>query len=171
MSLAAADNRNRTAQWTGEAVLSLAILVIAAALGFEYIGGYKPCALCLTQRYAYYAAIPVAALGLLCLNRSWRTMAGLLFGLCALAFVANTGLAAYHAGVEWGWWQGPQGCTGDINLTKSAGNLLSAIKTEKVIRCDEPQWRFILTFAGWNVLISAFLAGLAAWTAIRSLRA
>ena len=32
---------------------------IISALGFQYIGGYDPCPLCLMQRYAYYAAVPL----------------------------------------------------------------------------------------------------------------
>ncbi|HAH66070.1 MAG TPA: disulfide bond formation protein B, partial [Rhizobiales bacterium] len=35
-----------------------------------------------------------------------------------------------------------------------------------VIRCDEASWRFLfLSFAGWNAVVSAFLAGIAAWGA------
>jgi hypothetical protein len=42
--------------------LLLAIGMAAAvgtALGFQYIGGYIPCALCLLQRQPYYYAIPI----------------------------------------------------------------------------------------------------------------
>ena len=35
------------------AVLAGAVAVIVAAHGFEEIGGYIPCPLCLQQRYAY----------------------------------------------------------------------------------------------------------------------
>ena len=34
---------------------------VGGALGFEHIGGYIPCALCLMQRDPYYYGIPVAA--------------------------------------------------------------------------------------------------------------
>ena len=35
-----------------------------------------------------------------------------------------------------------------------------------IIRCDEASWRFLwLSFAGWNAVVSAFLAGIAAWGA------
>ena len=42
----------------GAATLFLALAVILTALGTQYIGGYVPCALCLQQRWAYYAGIP-----------------------------------------------------------------------------------------------------------------
>ena len=43
----------------GSAALFLTVASILTALGFEYIGGYQPCMLCLWERYAYYFAIPV----------------------------------------------------------------------------------------------------------------
>ena len=73
----------------------------------------------------------------------------------ALATLGNAGLAAYHAGVEWGFWQGPTDCTGPVGNLGSAGNLLERLDTVKVVRCDEVQWKFLgLSLAGYNVLIS-----------------
>ena len=37
------------------------VATVGGALGFEHIGGYIPCALCLLQRLPYYYGIPVAA--------------------------------------------------------------------------------------------------------------
>ena len=45
-------------------VLAVAMAaVVGTALGFQYIGGYIPCELCLMQRQPYYYAIPIALLG------------------------------------------------------------------------------------------------------------
>ena len=52
----------------GVAVLLGALAIILAALGFEYIGGYAPCPLCLQQRYAYYACIPLSVLALVLIS-------------------------------------------------------------------------------------------------------
>ena len=69
--------------------------------------------------------------------------------------LGNAGLGTYHAGVEWGFWQGPTDCTGPVGNLGSAGDLLERLDTVKVIRCDEVQWRFLgLSLAGYNVLIS-----------------
>ena len=90
----------------------------------------------------------------------------LLAGLAILlvAALGNAGLGTYHAGVEWEFWQGPTECTGPVVNLGSAGNLLERLDTEKVIRCDEVQWRFLgLSLAGYNVLISLLMAALAAW--------
>ena len=49
----------------------VALATIVAAWGFEKIGGYVPCELCLKQRWAYYFAVPFAALMLR--PAAWRT--------------------------------------------------------------------------------------------------
>jgi len=76
----------------GAFALMLAIASIVAAYGFQYIGGYAPCPLCLMQRYAYYAGIPLlfGALVLVAIDRAgW---AAAVFAIVALAFLANAGL-------------------------------------------------------------------------------
>ncbi len=93
----------------------------------------------------------------------------LMFAILALALVANAGLGAYHAGVEWGFWPGPAECTGPVIDLGSAANLLERLNSAKVVRCDEVQWRFLgLSLAGYNVLISLAMAALAAWGLART---
>jgi disulfide bond formation protein DsbB len=154
---------------------SLAIMAIAAAtlVGawfFQLVLEILPCPLCLEQRYAYYFAAPLAALVALAAGRGAPRpvlLAGL--ALLALAALANAGLGTYHAGVEWGLWQGPTDCTGPIGNFGSAGNLLQRLDTVKVVRCDEVQWRFLgLSLAGYNVLISLSMAAIAAWGIART---
>ena len=80
------------------------------------------------------------------------------------AALGNAWLGAYHAGVEWQFWQGPTDCSGPVVDLGSAGNLLQRLETTKVIRCDEVQWRFLgLSLAGYNVLISLAMAAIAGW--------
>jgi disulfide bond formation protein DsbB len=78
----------------------------------------------------------------------------------------NAGLGVYHSGVEWKWWQGPQECAGTLDDLGAAGGLLNKLQSITVVRCDEAAWRFLgLSLAGYNVLISLALAGVAAWAA------
>ena len=91
----------------GAAALFLAGAAIVTALGFQYIGGYQPCMLCLMQRYAYYAGIPILFVALALTAGGSRGFAAALFFLVALAFLANAGLGFYHAGAEWKFWPGP----------------------------------------------------------------
>jgi disulfide bond formation protein DsbB len=144
----------------GAIALMLAIASIIAAYGFQYIGGYAPCPLCLMQRYAYYAGIPLlfGALVLVAVDRAgW---AAAVFFIVALAFLANAGLGIYHAGAEWKFWPGPDTCAAaSQTLGGGTGGLLQQLETTRVIRCDEAPWTFLgLSFAGWNVVISVLIA-------------
>ena len=147
------------------AVTVIAAATLAGAWFFQLVLDIRPCPLCLEQRYAYYLAVPLGALIAVAAARD-APRAVLYAGLAILAAAAlgNAWLGAYHAGVEWGFWKGPTDCTGPVGNLGSAGNLLERLDSVKVIRCDEVQWRFLgLSLAGYNVLISLLMAGIAAW--------
>ena len=154
----------------GGLMLFISAASILTALGFQYLGGYDPCALCLMQRYAYYAAIPLLFVAM-ALASERPKFAGFIFLLVAIAFLANAGLGTYHAGAEWKFWPGPETCSGGAAaLPKTAAEMLQGMEN-RAVRCDEAAWRlFGLSFAGWNVLISLALFALglrAAATAAR----
>lgn len=141
-------------------MLVAAGLALASAYVAEYGHGLLPCELCLWQRVPYWAAIGAAVLALLLAR-----FARLLVGLAILFLAGNALLAAYHAGVEWGFWAnflarctpppGPQARTVD--------DLMRALAAAPIIRCDEPAIRVLgLSMAGWNALYAAGSALIAA---------
>jgi disulfide bond formation protein DsbB len=149
------------------AALAIAAVGAATMLGayyFEYVLHYQPCPLCLEQRIPYFVGIPLALLVALAAKLQVRRpllMAG--FAALALAMAIGAALAAYHAGVEWHLWQGPQECSGDQNFGRT-GSLIEQLNTVRVVRCDEAAWRlFGISLAGYNVAISAALACVALW--------
>ena len=129
--------------------------------------GLPPCPLCLEQRIAFYVSVPLA--GMLWLGANYGAARKVLiagFAVIALAMLWNTGLAAYHAGIEWKFWPGPTDCSGPLDTLGGPGGLLGQLKNISVVRCDEAAWRFLgLSLAGWNVPLSFGLALLAAWGA------
>lgn len=142
----------------GSLALLLSVVSILTALGFQYIGGYQPCMLCLWERYAYYFAVPALFFGIVLASGGSKGWAAALFFLVTLAFLANAGLGTYHAGAEWKFWPGPSACGGGGDLATSAGSLLKDLEGIKVVRCDEPALVFLgLSFAGWNVVASLVL--------------
>jgi disulfide bond formation protein DsbB len=161
--MALMGNAERGADYRfGAAALVVALVAILTALGFQYIGGYVPCMLCLFERYAYYAGIPVLFLALILASGGYRNTASILFFVVGLAFLANAGLGVYHAGAEWKFWPGPATCGGGESLTATAGNLLQDLQNVKVMKCDEASLRFLgISFAGWNVVASLLIMALA----------
>jgi disulfide bond formation protein DsbB len=149
------------------AAIAVAVGGSATILGawfFQYVLGYMPCPLCFEQRYAFYFGIPLAVMVVLgeSVGSSRKVLLMALFAIAA-GMIWNTGLSAFHAGVEWKWWPGPRDCSGPLD-SLSAGGLLQSLQSIHVARCDDAAWRFLgLSLAGYDVLISATLAAIAGW--------
>src|SRR5712692_8267271 len=86
---------------------------ILGAYYFQFVLGLRPCPLCLEQRIAFYVSIPLAIVVAFAAGRNVpRGLAAAGLGIIVLAMLFNSGLALFHAGVEWKWWPGPQECSG-----------------------------------------------------------
>jgi disulfide bond formation protein DsbB len=150
---------------TGHAILvTLGMAAtVGGALGFQHLGGYIPCALCLLERDPYYFGIPVgilavgsAAFGL----PAWITRALLI--IVGIMMLVGAGMGVYHSGVEWNFWAGPTSCGGGAGVTTNAGSLLGDLNTVHGPSCNEAALRVLgLSFAGWNVIASLVLAAIA----------
>ena len=149
------------------AVALIGLATIGGFFFFQYGLGFPPCPLCLEQRDAYYVSVPLAAL--LWLGGSFGASKKVLvagFAVIAAVMLWNSGLAAYHAGVEWKFWPGPQDCSGPIDNFGAAKDLLNTLNKISVVRCDQAAWRLLgLSLAGWDALVSLVLAAIAAWGA------
>ncbi|WP_367717761.1 disulfide bond formation protein B [Nitratireductor sp. GISD-1A_MAKvit] len=155
-----------TASTGATQTLSAGLLVVGMAatvgiaLGFEHIGGYIPCMLCLEQRTPYYIGVPLMILALLAsaLKAPPLITRGLLLAGGAL-MLYGMALGIYHAGVEWKWWAGPADCGAGSAGPNTGGNLLDQLNAVVPPSCSEAAGRFLgLSFAGWNALASALWA-------------
>ncbi len=127
--------------------------LLAGAFVFQAMG-YAPCKMCIWQRWPHAVAL---AFGLVALLAPARLLA-LGGGLAALT---TSGIGAYHAGVEYGWWPGPDSCTGSGEglAGLSGADLLSFETTERIVMCDEVAWALGgISMAGWNAIFSLLLA-------------
>lgn len=146
---------------------------IATAWGFELIGGFVPCALCLQERIPYYIGVPLALVSLVLAiagGPGWLRRLGLL--AVAAVFAYGAYLGTYHAGAEWGFWPGPTDCAaGAAPPSTDAADILSQIQGMRIVSCTEASWRFPegwgLSFAGWNAAASLFLVLVALWGAAK----
>jgi len=139
----------------------IGLSAIAGAWGFQLIGGYVPCALCLEQRVPYYVGLPVIAVALVLsrLSPAGWAAARLLLVVAAVVFAYGATLGVYQSGAEWSFWAGPADCGGGTAVATSAGDLLNQMRSTRVVSCTEASWRLLgLSFAGWNVVASAAVA-------------
>jgi len=140
--------------------------LIAGAWFFELVIHLRPCKLCLEQRVPHYAAIGLA-LAALVLARSPPLQWIALLGLAGL-MAWSTGLGFYHAGVEWGWFIGPNDCGGAAPAATGMQDFMKQLQTTRIVACSEAAWRFLgLSLAGWNALASAWLFLLAVFGLLR----
>lgn len=126
--------------------LAIAAGLLAGAHVAQYGFGLHPCQMCMWQRYAHFAALVPALIGLVVLPRPlWPLLA-------ALAIAMSGAIGAFHAGVEYGWWPGLTGCAAQVS---GPGNALENILAAPIIRCDIAPWEFLgVSMAGWNALFS-----------------
>lgn len=160
-------SQDRLARYATLLLLAGGIVAIATAWGFQLIGGYVPCELCLEQRIPYYVGLPLAFLALILMAAKRKGLSMLLLFAVALIFAYGSGLGIYQAGAEWDFWVGPNGCGGGGAAPTAAAGMLDALKSTRIVSCTEASGRFLgLSFAGWNAVASAGLAVLALLAAI-----
>ena len=135
--------------WLTWATGLFSVSVLGYALFTQYVQGLHPCELCIMQRWPYAL---IALLALFPLIR--YDLARIALFAITLAFMANTGIAFYHMGVELKWWV-HGGCSG-LDVSGTVDDILARIQAAPMVKCDEPQWQFLgLTMATWNMVLCA----------------
>ncbi len=139
-------------------------VLLGGALASQYAGGLYPCEMCHWQRWPHAAAILLAIGALLSPLSAQRTRALTL--LAALAIAVSGAIGVFHAGVEYGWWEGITSCA--IGGAQSLEDLMNV----PLVQCDQVQWSlFGISLAGFNAIFSLGGAALIAVLAHRRGRA
>lgn len=127
--------------------LLVPLALIGGALTSQYGFGLYPCEMCMWQRWPHYTAIVIATLAFIV-----RPARVPLVALAALAIAVSGAIGAFHAGVEYGWWEGLTRCATTFG---GEGSALDRIMNAPLIRCDVAPWSlFGISLAGWNALFS-----------------
>ena len=127
---------------------ALAFGIPAALLGGAYVAQYGfdlfPCEMCWWQRYPHFAALGLALVSyVMAPQRVWAALAG-------LAIITSGLIGGFHAGVEYGWWEGITGCS----TMPSAVDVMD-VAVAPLVRCDVAPWTLLgISLAGFNFLIS-----------------
>lgn len=127
--------------------LGVPLALLSGALLSQYVGGLYPCEMCYWQRWPHFFAIAVAAPAFLFPAPSRN--ARLLTALAAIAIAVSGAIGIFHAGVEYGWWEGLTRCSTGGAMT------LDELLSVPLVRCDQVQFSFLsVSMAGWNAIIS-----------------
>ena len=128
----------------------LALLIPAALLGGAWIAqlgfGLPPCEMCHWQRWPHYAALVLALAAFVAPAKLYRP----LIILAALLIAISGLIGAFHAGVEYGWWEGVTSCAtrGNISFEDMLDNIA-------MVRCDVAPWTLWgVSLAGFNAIFS-----------------
>jgi disulfide bond formation protein DsbB len=126
--------------------LGVPALLLGGAFLSEYGFGLYPCEMCWWQRYPHFAAVGLALVSTVAApKRVWIVLAG-------LAVLVSGAIGGFHAGVEYGWWEGVTACS---IPGSDGGSALDAIMNAPLIRCDRAPWTLAgISLAGFNFLIS-----------------
>jgi disulfide bond formation protein DsbB len=150
-------------------VVAAIAAVSAAALGTAFVAQYgfdlRPCELCVLQRLPYAFTLLFGLMATLPAvpPEARRQVAA----LCAALFAVNAGIALYHTGVEYHWWQGPTACTGHLQ-NFSMDDLAAALTHPAAVQCDQAAVRVLgVSMAGANAIACAVFALLCAGAAAR----
>lgn len=138
-------------------VFALITIVSFSALSAAFIAegllGLEPCRLCIIQRYPFALGLMIGLIGLALRNNTKAVITLLI--ITAISFLANSGIAFYHTGVEQHWWiSAVEGCSvvfEDSNDTKS---ILENIMSAPMGDCSKIPWQdpiFGLSMANWNI--------------------
>ena len=123
------------------------VVLLGGALLSEYVGKLYPCEMCWWQRYPHGVAILLAIAALMSPLTAPRTRVLTLFAAAAIAVSGAIGV--FHAGVEYGWWQGLTRCSSGGAMT------LDELMNVPLVRCDQVQFSFLsVSMAGWNAILS-----------------
>jgi len=128
--------------------LAIPALLLGGAYVSQYGFGLYPCEMCWWQRYPHFAALALALLSTVAApRRLWIALAG-------VAILASGLIGAYHAGVEYGWWEGISACSNPAAAGQGM-SALDAIMNAPIVRCDQVPWSLAgISLAGWNFLVS-----------------
>ena len=134
-------------------IVSVCVIIFVHYL--EYIG-FTPCQLCFYQRWPWYLIILLSFISIFYNNRIYPYNKFIIFVL----FIGSAAYAAWHAGIEWAFWQGPSTCATGTDKIESHDDLLENIQSiQSFVPCNEASFRFLgLSLAGYNFISSLIMS-------------
>jgi disulfide bond formation protein DsbB len=134
-------------------IFAINFFVICSTLFIEYILKFKPCSLCIYQRYPYYLILLFSALFFL--KNNWKNQ---LLILITITSIISFVLAGYHVGIEYGLINELSSCKTEVGKNISKDVLLKQLQNKLVPSCKEVDFKlFGLSLASINMIMSLIL--------------
>ena len=137
-------------------IMDISILALVGALVGQFVFDLPPCNLCIWQRIPFVLTIILGGIGIFIQQARGKAL-----GLSGLSFLANSGIAFFHTGVEQQWWQETAGCKANFDFTDSSQSLMQKIVSAQASSCTEIPWQdpFLgLSMANYNVMLCGAMA-------------
>lgn len=132
------------------------VLLLGGALLSQYGFGLHPCEMCMWQRWPHVAAIVVALIAIVL--RCKPGLSAVATALAAFAILTSGAIGAFHAGVEYHWWQGITACSVPP-IGGDPQDILNSIMNAPLTRCDVAPWSLLgISLAGYNAILSVAAA-------------
>ena len=148
-------------------ILLVTVAILSSAYSAQYIGGLRPCILCLYERIPWFITGALMLVTIL-MQFSGPARRSILL-IAALVMLAGAGLGGYHVGVEQKIFQPPTTCSA-TTTPNTLNELKALLQTSMPPRCDEISWSlFGISLAGFNA-IASFAMALAALIGRRTSR-
>ena len=137
-------------------ILFISTIALASAYFIEYILVYKPCNLCLIERWPYLIALIFIITNLI-INKLEKII---LIAL-AIIFAAATILSFYHVGIEQGFFDESLVCISNDGINSlNKEDILKELQKE-VVSCKNVEFTFFgLSLATINAVISFVLSAI-----------
>jgi len=137
-------------------ILFISIIALVSAYFIEYVLGYKPCNLCLIERWPYLIALIFIITNLI-INKLEKII---LIAL-AIIFAAATILSFYHVGIEQGFFDESLVCISNDGINSlNKEDILKELQKE-VVSCKNVEFTFFgLSLATINAVISFVLSAI-----------
>lgn len=142
-------------------IFGTALASLAFVYASEIFFGLRPCALCIYQRYFFWAIAGLS--GLLLMIPSLQQILWTKFSLFAL-YLGNGGVAFYQILVEKRLVAEPRICQKPRLSFESVSGLTEQLLQTQPVSCADVTWSFLgISMAGYSLLYSLLMLGLMAY--------
>ena len=131
-------------------IYSLTVLI--SVYFMEFVLGWKPCELCILQRYPYFIIIIISIALTVAKIKNINISSKLAIVLILAPIFTGLLIAVYHFGVENSYWRNISACSDQLsNIDVNTDNLLSGLDEIKP-NCSDPVKLLGLSISGYNIL-------------------